>query len=228
MKMIKYLILSMLLIGAYFMSSAEAAPAIELYNNSVSGTSLYPHQQVNSNIVFYVYVNESVDYTWYKAGVLISNNFNNYSSQWTGPGQKNITVFGTNVNGSTEHVSWYPLIEQEMAGAGDVITVLNQTPYDSVIDVISSEDPEYESLLFALTMPFTNIFGSIFYVIAFGVPFIFMWIGHGSAKVPAVLACMLSPVLLGAFNPDYIGISVLMILLVLFGVIYSMYKERGT
>lgn len=229
MKTIYYLILALLVVGACSLASTEAAPAVFSYNNSVSDTNLYPHQQVNTNIQFNVSANETITtWTWLKGGVDASNNFDNYTTSWTGPGQKNITVYGTNANGSTAQLSWFPHIEQEMAGAGDTITELNMTAYNSILDVIGSEDPDYESFLFALTMPHTSIIGSLFYVILYGVPFLFIWIGQGSAKIPAVLGCMLAPVMLGAFNADYIGISVLLILLTLFGVIYTLYKERGT
>ena len=221
--------LACLILGACSLSSVEAAPAITAHSNSVSDTSLYPHQQVNTNIQFNISANETITtWTWLKDGTDTSNNFDNYTTQWTGPGQKNITASGTNANGTTESITWNPLIEQEMAGAGDTITELNMTAYDSIIDVVGSEDPDYEAFLFALTMPHTSIIGSLFYVILYGVPFLFIWIGQGSAKIPAVLGCMLAPVMLGAFNADYIGITVLLILLTLFGLIYTLYKERGT
>jgi len=172
---------------------------------------------------------EAIDtWTWLRDGTYVSNNNPTYTTQWTRPGQKNISVYGTSATGVTETVSWYPKIEQEMAGSGDVITEINTSAYDSIMDVLSSEDPDYETLLFALTMPHTSIIGSLLYVILYGVPFLFMWLSQGSAKIPAVLACMLAPVLLGVFNPDYIGISILLILLTLFGVVYTMYKSRGT
>lgn len=218
-----------LIFGLLLIGGARAAPAIIAYNNSVSDTNLYPHQQINTNIIFNVTANETIaTWTWLKDGTNASNNFDNYTTQWSGPGQKNITISGTNANGTTESITWNPLIEQEMAGAGDTITELNMTAYDSIIDVIGSDNPDYEAFLFALTMPHTSIIGSLFYVILYGMPFIFIWIGQGSAKIPAVLGCMLAPVMLGAFNPDYIGISVLFILLTLFGLIYTLYKERGT
>jgi hypothetical protein len=229
MKPIYYLIIIALIIGAFTMASCEAAPSVLTYNNSVSDTNLYPHQQVNTNIIFNVTADETITtWTWIRDGTNASNNNPTYTTQWTGPGQKNISVFGENINGSTEQISWYPLIEQAMAGSGDVITEINTSAYDSVLEVFTSEDPDYESFLFALTMPLTSILGSLFYVILYGTPFLFMWVGQGSAKIPAVLGCMVSPILLGSFNPDYIGISVLLILLTLFGLIYSMYKERGT
>jgi hypothetical protein len=229
MKTIHYLMILCLLIGAFTMASSEAAPSVLTYNNSVSDTNLYPHQQVNSNIIFNVTADETITtWTWLKDGTDASNNNPTYTTQWTGPGQKNISVFGENINGSTEQISWYPLIEQAMAGAGDTISEINVSGYDAVLVVFSDENPDYEKFLGALAMPLTSILGSLFYVILYGVPFLFMWVGQGSAKIPAVLGCMLAPVMLGAFNPDYIGISVLLILLTLFGLIYSMYKERGT
>jgi hypothetical protein len=227
-KTIDYLIVLALFIGLFSLASVEAAPAITAYNNSVSGVTLYPHVQHSGSIQFNVTVNESVNYTWYKDGTSISNNFDNLTTSWTGPGQKNITVYGTNANGSTAQLSWFPLVEQEMAGAGDTITEMNLSAYNSILEVVSSEDPDYEAFLFALSQPHTNIIGSLFYVLLYGAPFLFIWIGQGSAKIPATLACFLAPVMLGSFNADYIGISVLLILLTLFGLIYTLYKERGT
>lgn len=223
-----FLIFVCLIIGACCLPLYEAAPDITAYNNSVSDTGLYPHQQVNTNIQFNVTVNESVNYSWYRDGVSISNNFDNYTTQWSTPGQKNISTIASNPNGSTELLSWYPIVEQPMAGAGDVITELNMTAYDSILDVFGSEDPDYENFLFALTMPHTSIIGSLFYVLLYGVPFIFIWIAQGSAKIPAILGCMLAPLMLGAFNADYVPIAILFILLTLFGTVYTLYKERGS
>lgn len=214
--------------GIFLIGAAKSEPNITAYNNSISDDTLYPHVQSGGSIRFNVTVNESVNYTWVKDGSSGSNNFDNYTTSWTGPGQKNVTVFGTNSNGSTEQLTWNPLVEQEMAGAGDTITELNMTPYNSILDVVSSEDPDYEDFLYALTMPHTSIIGSLFYVVLYGVPFIVMWVSQGSSKIPAVLGCMLGPALLGAFNPEYINISVLFIIIALFGLIYSLYKERGT
>lgn len=228
-KYITFALFVCLVFGIFMVGASRGAPDITAYNNSVSGTTLYPHQQPSTNIIFNATANESITtWTWLKDGTNVSNNNPTYTTQWTGPGQKNITVYGTNANGTTESVSWYPLIEQKMAGAGDVITEINMTSYDSILDVFTSEDPDFEAFLFALTMPHTSIIGSLFYVILYGMPFLFIWLAQGSAKIPAALACMLAPVMLGSFNPDYIGISVLLILLTLFGVIYSLYKERGT
>jgi len=229
MKKITNLILISLLVCLLSVTSIEAAPSILSYNNSVSDTNLYPHQNVHTNIIFNVTADEIITaWTWLRDGIDVANNNPTYTTQWIGPGQKNITVYGTNANGSTAQLSWYPKIEQEMAGSGDEITEINTSAYDSIMDVIGSEDPNFEAFLFALTMPHTSIIGSLLYVILYGVPFLFMWLSQGSAKIPAILGCMLAPVMLGAFNPDYIGLSILMILLVLFGVVYTMYKSRGT
>lgn len=201
--------------------------AFSSYNNSVSD-DLFPHQQVAANIAFNVTPNKVVtEYTWIVDGVDVGNDFDNYTTSWSASGFKNITVFATDGNETTS-LTFYPWVEQQMAGAGDVLDEINTTAYDSIITIISEDDPDYEEFLHTLTMPHTSIIGSLFYVLLYGVPFIFIWISQGSAKIPAALGCMLAPIILGAFNPDYVPISILFILLTLFGIAYTMYKERGS
>lgn len=214
---------------AILVDATRAAPNITAYNNSVSGTNLYPHQQVNTNIVFNISSNETITtWTWLKDGVDASNNNPTYTTQWATAGYKNVTSYGTNANGTTEQIIWYPLIEQEMAGAGDTITEINTSAWDSILGFFNNDDPDFTDFFAAIAVPHTSIIGSLFYVIIYGVPFLYMWFAQETAKIPAVAACMLSPILLGAFNPDYIGISVLFILITFLGLIYTLYKERGT
>ena len=54
MTKITNLILISLLVCLLSVASIEAAPSILTYNNSVSDTNLYPHQQVKTNIIFNV------------------------------------------------------------------------------------------------------------------------------------------------------------------------------
>lgn len=94
-------------------SIVRATPSINAYNNSIS-TNLYPHQDVNGNIQFNISANETITtWSWFVDGVNVSNNLNTYTKSWATSGQKNVTVSGSNANGSTGSISWYPIIERK-------------------------------------------------------------------------------------------------------------------
>lgn len=226
----KYLIIVLILffLYLYFVLPASAIPAITTYDNSITGDDLlYPHVQEDSSIQFNVTFNESVNYTWIKDGTTISNNYDNYTTTWTSPGYKNVSVYASNPNGTSSQLTWNPWVEQKMATVADEITPLSTTSYNTIITTISSDNPNFETFLGAIATPHTDLYGNLFYVILYGLPFVFIWLFQGSAKIPAVLGVILGPLFLSYFNPDYVPLSILFVILTFVGIIYTVYKERG-
>lgn len=217
-------------IPVYAMLNPVHAATLSDYNNTKSGTNLYPHLNVSESIRFNASCTGNSNLYWWINGVNTTTNsstsYANYTTSWSSPGHQNVSVYcddGTN----SALLTWIPWIEQQMATAADAITQINTTAYDRIFDEFNSDTPNYEIILGALPLPAVSLIGNLFYVLLYGAPFIFIWLGQESAKVPATLGIIMGTVLLGSFAPEYIGLSVLMIILTFFGLLYTLYKQRG-
>lgn len=208
----------------------KATPSINAYNNSIS-TNLYPHQDVNSNIQFNISANETITtWSWFVDGVNVSNNVNTYTKSWATSGQKNITVSGSNANGVTNSIVWYPIIEREKSTASDETAALNTSWYDSLLASFSGNTPSFYAFTSAIVLPFTNTqtgIGNFFYLFLYGLPMLVIWIRQEKALIPAGLGIIFGAFFLGQLPESYIGVAVLLMILTVFGIIYSLYKERG-
>lgn len=209
-------------------SIAKAAPLITDYNNSVSNNTLYPHQDVNSIIRFNATANEAiVTWNWYVDSVAVSNNSDNLNMSWSTSGQKNVTVTGTNGGGTSPAITWFPIIEREKSEASDETTALNTSWYDDLLDSFSGSTPSIQLFVSALTLPFTSNIGNFFYLFLYGLPLVVIWIRQEKALIPAGLGIIFGAFFLGQLPESYVGVAVLFIILTVFGIIYSLYKERG-
>lgn len=220
----------LLLIILYILTTTpitKAAPAITVYNNSISSNA-YPHQDVNANIRFNVSANEAITtWTWFVDDIAVPNNYNNLTRSWSTSGQKNVTVSGTNGGGSTGSVSWHPIIERQKSTSSDETTALNTSWYDDLIASFSDDTPSLQAFASALVLPFTNLIGNFFYLFLYGLPLLAIWIRQEKALIPAGLGIIFGAFFLGQLPESYIGVAVLFMILTVFGIIYSLYKERG-
>lgn len=211
-------------------SIVRAAPVIQAYNNSISANQ-YPHRDVNSNIQFNVSATEVITtWSWYVDDVAISNNFDNLTHSWTTSGQKNVTVSGSNGGGTTEAISWYPIIEREKSTASDETAALNTSWFDSLLDSFKGSTPSLVAFTTAIVLPFTNTetgIGNFFYLFLYGLPMLVIWIRQEKALIPAGLGIIFGIFFLGQLPESYIGAAVLLIILTASGIIYSLIKERG-
>lgn len=208
-------------------SIVKAVPVINSYNNSISNT-LYPHQNVNTNIQFNISATEPIiTWTWFIDGVDVSNNFNFIIKSWATSGQKNVTVYGTNAGGTTGSISWYPIIVREKSTASDKTLALNTTWYNSLLNSFKGSTPSLYLFASALVLPFTSSIGNFFYLFLYGLPLLVIWIRQEKALIPAGLGIIFGAFFLGQLPESYIGVAVLFMILTVFGIIYSLYKERG-
>lgn len=212
--------------GVYF---APLAPEITSYNNSVTQDNyIYPHQNSNAGVIFNVTTDSPIDtWTWYVDGAAVSNNYGNLSYTWAKSGQKNVTVSGSNAVGSTTSLSWFPLIKRAKSDSSDETAALNTTWFDDLVASISDETPSLSGFASATVQPFTSLLGNLFYLFLYGLPLLVIWIRQEKAIIPAGLGIIFGAFFLGQLPESYIGVAVLFIILTVFGIIYSLYKERG-
>lgn len=226
---LKYILLGAILIILSISITVQGTPEITTYDNSVTGNDYtFPHKDINTNIQFNLTANESiVTWTWIKDGTTISNNWDNYTTSWTTKGYKNLTAYGTNANGTTAQIIWHPIIETQKSTGADVVATYDPEAYDIIIDAIQGDSPDFEPVLFAPTIPYTNLIGPVFFLILFGIPIIMIWIRTEKREIPLVLSFILGGLFLVFFPPEYVMTVVGLLLLAATGVLYSQFKERG-
>lgn len=216
-----------MVLGTITIASA-APPHIAFYNNSVSNNTLYPHQDINTNIRFNLSADSAiVAWTWIVDGTTASNTSFNINRSWSTPGQKNVTGYGTNAEGNTEVIIWYPIIERPKSDAGDATASLNTSWYDDLLDSMDGTSPDFVAFLSAIILPFTDSMGNVFYVFLYVLPMVLIWIRQEKALIPAGLGIIFGAFFLGFLPESWRGIMILFMILTAFGIVYSLYKERG-
>lgn len=206
---------------------STATPTITNFNNSISNNTIYPHINASQSIKFTVSANETISsWSWYSDGLTISNNYDNYTSSWNDGGSHEITVNGTNSNGTTQTIAWYVLVYRPKSGPGEVHTPLNTSWLDSLTQSIAGSSPDFSKFFLAIVLPFTNFLGDLFYIFVFGLPMIVIWLRQEKALVPAVLGIIFGGLIFGFIPQNWALPAILMMILTVFGIIYALFKER--
>lgn len=205
-----------------------ATPIIISYNNTESGTTLYPHIGVGDSIQFHVASNQTITtWTWLIDNTSASNNYDNYTTSWLTPGNKKVAVNGSNANGSTQVITWLPLVVREKSEIADVHAELDTSGYTDLTNSISGADIDFRNFFVAVISPFIAVLGNLFYVLLYGLPMIVIWMRQEKALIPAVLSVILGGFFIGQLPESFVGPAILFIILTVFGIIYSLVKERG-
>lgn len=206
-------------------STANAAPTIVDWNNSITGDSdLYPVVNHAQSITFNVNADETITtWTWYVDLVSQSNNYDNLTASLTYPFNHNVSVIATNANGSSGMLTWYPVAHRELSTTQ--VETLNESGYDRILDSFEG-DTDFEEFVSASTTPYTVPLGRLFFVFVFGIYFVMLWIRQEKSIIPIVLAFSIGGILLGMISEDFAGTAVLFIIIGGMGVMYSLYRER--
>lgn len=204
---------------------SNAAPTIDSWKNSITlDSDIYPVVDHAQSINFNATPNEAiVTWTWYVNGVAQSHNFDNLSTSFTTPFNHNVSVTGTNAGGTTQMITWYPVVHREMSTTP--VELLNESGYDRVLASFEG-DTDFEEFLSASTVPYTLIIGKVFFLIIYGIFFVMLWVRQEKSIVPIVLAFSIGGLLIGFISEDFAGTAVLFIIIGAMGVLYSIYRER--
>lgn len=218
----------LLLLFALIGSASAVAPVISVYNNSISGTNMFPHQQINTNIVFNASANQAITtWTWLTDGVNQANNNPSLTETWTTAGYKNVTVYGTNANGQSNVVIWNPIIERLKSTAGQVQPTIATTSYDNLTASLDGDAPDFVAFLQANAEPYTGLVGNLFYLFVFVLPLVIIWIRQEKALIPAGLGIVIGVIAIPFLPESFILPAVMFLVITTVGVLYSLYKERG-
>lgn len=224
MKLLLILFTLFLLIG----SASAVPPVITLYNNSVSGTNMFPHQQINTNIRFNASADQViVTWVWYTDNVNQSNNASSLNESWATPGYKNVTVWGSNSNGESNHITWNPIIERLKSNSTQVQTTISESSYTNLTASLDGDSFDVVAFLQANAEPFTGLIGNLFYLFVFVLPLVIIWIRQEKALIPAGLGIIVGIIALPFLPESFLLPSVMFLVITVIGVLYSIYKERG-
>jgi len=90
-----------------------------------------------------------------------------------------------------------------------------------------SAEPDFIEFGKSVTIPYTNILGSLFFVIFFGAFFIMMWLRQGNIMIPSTIGIIVGGVLLKYAPAEFRLPAILFISFNIFGIIYTLLKERS-
>lgn len=217
--------LSVLIITLIVCGTANAAPTIDDWNNSITGDSeTYPVTDYAESIRFNASANEVIiTWSWWIDDIAQSNNYDNLTTSFTDPFNHNVSVIATNAGGSSSMLTWYPVVHRKMTN--DTVELLNESGYDRILASFEGET-DYEEFISASVTPYTIPFGRIFFVFIFGIYFVMLWMRQEKSIIPIVLAFSIGGILIGMIAEDFAGTAVLFIIIGAMAVIYSVFRER--
>lgn len=224
MKSLPFILALLLIINIIIMLPVEAvAPEYKSYDNSIS-TDQFPHLDVSQTCNFTVDSNVSVTFDWYVDGDLEATHLTYIELSWATSGQRNVTSYISNVNGS-QQISWHPIVLRTPSDASDERASLNTTAYDTMLEAFA--DGDFEKFFDGVSISFTNVVGMFFYLFLYVLPCVVIWIRQDKALVPVGLAVIFGILFLYTLPTVFVGPMILLMGITVTGIIYSMVKERS-
>lgn len=206
-------------------NNAACAPAITNATNSQTGNNTYLYPDYGDTVNFSVEANETpITWTWYADGYDQFNLPSYLLLTYTVFGYHNVTVYGTNANGTTGNTTWIVWTSRELRTTH--ADKVDETTYDMLQESISDE-LSFHGLMQAISHPYTQALGLIFYLFLFGLPLLMMYIRQDSMTIPATLMFIIGGVIIAMLPAQWQIIAGALMGLALFGMLYKLYKERG-
>lgn len=221
--------ISFFIILCIIVSTASAeVPTVSIVNNSDTNRSGSYGIFINSSesITFWANsTNDSVTWNWYRDGVSVSNNFNNYTTSWSSGSYHHVYVNATNVSGTSNTVFWGINMFPAMATSANSITLLNETPADMIETAIVNND--FPAIVNAPVQVYLNLIGLSFYAVIWSIVFGMMWVKQKSVDIPSIVGIIFGGILVTFLPAQYQLVSQALIVFGIFAAIYVFYKGRG-
>jgi len=208
-------------------SNAGCTPTITSATNNQTGNATYLYPDYGDTILYTVTANETITtWTWHADGIDQTNNNPTLTLTYTAFGYHNVTVQGTNANGTTG-TSWILWVNRELRDTH--ADPADETAYNMLQSSIDGDSgpPSFHAFMLAISHPYTNTLGLIFYLFLFGLPLLMMYIRQDSMTIPATLMFIIGGVIIGMLPAQWQIIAGALMGLALFGMLYKLYKERG-
>lgn len=202
-------------------------PTINTYTNDISNdTSLSPvvqeGQEINFSVLTYTSV-DGPDYYWYRDGVVISNNFPDYTTSWTRWGDNaEIVVYIVDSDGNSSNLTWNPVIILIRAtGTPEQINLTRANEFKAGV-----QNFDLEEMLAAEMGMYTDQMGSLFFLLIIGVPFVMIWLRTESLIIPSALGVVLGGILILFMPPVYQTTIIIILVISITGILLGIYKDR--
>lgn len=207
-------------------NDATATPTLTNTTNNQTGSAMYLYPDYGDTVNFSAKANETVTWAWCADGYDEFNTLAYHHITYTVFGYHNVTVTGTNPNGTT-NATWIVWVSRELRDTH--ATEVDETAYDMMQDAIGDETtaPSFHGFMQAISHPYTSTLGLIFYLFLFGLPLLMMYIRQDSMTIPATLMFLIGGVIIAMLPAQWQIIAGALMGLALFGMLYKLYKERG-
>ena len=223
MKTLITILVFVLLIGG----ASAAVPVLTSLDNSVS-SDLYPKVEKNTDITFATDSNPGTTYYWLVDGTEQGTHLYNITLSWASVGSKNVTVYATNVSGTSNILTAFPTIKRTMATGASVHATYSETGTDLIQSSLDSDTPDAQEFLWGVSFPYRNALGSVFFLFLYGLPMILIWVSSKKMIVPVVLTVIFQVLFLGSIPAMFLLPAGLFITLTIVGIYNSLTRDRGT
>jgi len=117
----------------------------------------------------------------------------------------------------------------------ETVASIDDSPYYALITALTGYEgainesavPDFFGFAESTVTPYTNIVGNLFFVIFFGIFFLMLWLRQENIMIPSVIGIIAGGALLGFAPAEFRLPAILFISFSIFGVIYSLLKERS-
>ena len=117
--------------------------------------------------------------------------------------------------------------ERPKSNASDQVALLNTTWFDTLMDSMDGSSPDFTRFISALLLPYTSRMGGIFYVFIYILPLVIIWLRQEKVLIPSGLLGIFGLILIPMLPAEWRLLAGLCVILTSFGVVYSLFKERG-
>ena len=137
-------------------------------------------------------------------------------------GYNNVSVLAYENLNVSNMITYNVVVQREIATTA--IDTFNESTYNSVMEHV--EDEDYEGIMADSTEPFLYIFGRLFYLILFVLPYGLMWMKQQSLTIPVVLSLFLGSLFIGFVPEQYKNVILVAIALSYGYNLYMITRER--
>ena len=129
------------------------------------------------------------------------------------------------VNGTANETNNnFSLVCYKLTKATTGLDNLDEEPYDELQTAI--DDYDFTAFVVALSLPYVNIMGNIFFLLLFGMPFMMAWIRQQAVIIPVIWGIILGSTIELFLPQEYGLIAKLILVLSILGIFYLVFKER--
>ena len=115
-------------------------------------------------------------------------------------------------------------LSRQLVSNTTTIPTINTSAYEQLWN--ATEQFDFAAFLKASLNPYLAVLGSLFFVFAYGIPFISMWLRQSESVIPTVLGLILAGFIIPFLPEEYRLPAFAMLALSVFGVIYIMVRGR--